>query len=150
MAGTAGTKKWRKHIGLGAIVVGGLPLLAACGGKSEASSATAAAVVEQTAGSETARITLSAKAASRLQIKTAVARRDGDHTLIPYSAVFYSPSGETWAYVNTKGLTFEKKAVVVDRIEGDRALLFNGLAPGTKVAAVGVTELAGAEAGIDQ
>jgi hypothetical protein len=146
----AAPKRWQTYLGLVAIAVGLLPFLAACGGKSASSSATEAAVVEQVEESGTARITLSARAAERLQIKTALARANGSHTVIPYSAVFYSPSGETWAYVNTKGLTFEKRAVVVDRIDGDRALLSTGPAAGTKVAAVGVTELAGAEAGIDQ
>jgi hypothetical protein len=140
----------QKYLGLGALMIALLPALVACGGKAGGTSATEPAVVEQIEGSDGSRITLSAAAAKRLRIETAVAQQLGTHTVIPYSALLYSPDGETWAYVNTKALTFEKKAVVVDRIEGDTALLATGLSPGTKVAAVGVTELAGAEAGIDQ
>jgi hypothetical protein len=143
-------KRWQKYLGLGAGVVALPVFLAACGGKSESGSATPPAAVEQIAGTDAYRVTLTADAAKRLEIQTAVAEKNGSYTVIPYSAVFYAPTGETSAYVNTKPLTFERKAIVVDHIEGDRAILSAGPFPGAKVATVGVVELYGAESGIDQ
>jgi hypothetical protein len=128
-----------------------LPLvLSGCGGSSSSSEAEPASVVEQIEGTESYRITLSEHAAARLAIKTAAVEQGAGATVVPYGAVFYSPDGETWAYVNTAPLTFVRQPIVVDRIEGDRAILSKGPAVGTKVATVGVIELFGAESGIDQ
>lgn len=125
-----------------------LPLpLAACGGDSE-QAVEEAVVVEQVGTSELSRVTLTEKAAQRLDIQTAAVEQNGDGTVIPYAAVIYSPDGETWTYVNPEGLTFVRQAIVVDRIDGDQALLAKGPAPGTKVATVGVQELYGAETGV--
>ena len=129
-----------------AILVLALPL-AACGGDSE-QAVTEAVVVEPVAGTDLNSITLTAKAAERLDIHTAAVEQNGVGTVIPYAAVIYSPTGETWAYVNSKGLTFVRQAIVVDRIDGDRAFLSEGPAVGTKVATVGVQELFGAESGV--
>jgi hypothetical protein len=63
--------------------------------------------------------------------------------------VLYEPDGKTWAYVSPKPLTFVRQAIVVDRIDGNQAVLSSGPALGTKVATVGVAELYGAESGID-
>lgn len=123
-------------------------LLTACGG--ESSHATEeVVVVEEVEGTDLNRITLTAKAAERLDIQTAEVEKNGSGTVIPYSAVIYSPAGETWAYVNPESLTFVREAIVIDRIDGDRALLSEGPSPGTKVASVGVQELFGAESGVD-
>ena len=107
-----------------AILVLALPL-AACGGDSE-QAVTEAVVVEPVAGTDLNNITLTAKAATRLDIHTAAVEQNGVGTVIPYAAVIYSPTGETWAYVNSKGLTFVRQAIVVDRIDGDRAYLSKG------------------------
>ncbi len=129
-----------------ALLVLSLPL-AACGGDS-AEAITEAVVVEPVAGTDLNRITLTAKAAKRLDIHTAAVEQDGAGTVIPYAAVIYSANGETWAYVTSKGLTFVRRAIVVDRIDGNRALLSEGPPAGTKVATVGVQELFGAESGV--
>jgi hypothetical protein len=123
---------------------------AGCGGSSDGGSSEPAAKVKEVAGTETSRITLSAEAAKRLDIQTAVVKQGAGGKVVPYAAVFYSPSGDTWAYVSTKPLTFVREPIVVDRIEGDEAVLSDGPAVGTKVATVGVAELFGAESGIDQ
>jgi hypothetical protein len=125
-----------------------LPLpLAACGSDSE-QAVEEAMVVEQVAGTDLNRITLTAKAAERLDIQTATVEQNGTGTVIPYAGVIYSPNGDTWAYVNSKGLTFVRQAIVIDRIDGDRALLSEGPAVGTKVATVGLQELFGSESGV--
>jgi hypothetical protein len=131
------------------LIVAGLAL-SACGGTSSTSSADKPAVVEPVDGTDVSRITLTEKAAQRLDIRTAAVEKNGAGLVIPYSAVFYSPTGETWAYVSTAPLTFVRQQIVVDSIEGDKAILSTGLAPGTEVAIVGVAELFGAESGLGQ
>jgi len=99
---------------------------------------------------EQGRPTYPAKAAERLDIQTAAVEKNGAGKVIPYSALLYSPTGETWAYVSSKPLTFVREAIVVDRIEGNKAFLTKGPAAGVKVATVGVAELYGAESGLGE
>ncbi len=127
----------------------GLAGLAGCGGSSESSSSSEAAKVEHIEGTDLSRVILTPEAAKRLDIRTEPVRQSAGGTVIPYSAVFYETDGETWAYVSPEPLTFVREQIVVDRIDGDRALLSSGPSPGTKVATVGVAELFGAESGLD-
>jgi hypothetical protein len=130
------------------LVVPLVPLvLTACGGSSARDVTAQPAVVERVAGSDVYRITLSPESARRLGVRTAAVARSGSHTVIPYSAVLYSTAGKTWAYVNTESLTFVRRAIVVDRIDANRAILLHGPPEGTRVATVGVEELHGIEAG---
>jgi hypothetical protein len=123
-------------------------LVAACGG-STAAEVVEPAKVEEVDGTDLSRVTLTPEAAERLDIKTApVQDGNGAQMVIPYAALVYSPTGETWTYTNPEGLTFVRQRIVVDRIDGDRVVLTKGPAPGTKVATVGVAELFGAEAGV--
>ena len=126
-------------------------LLTACGGSSiSAEEASGPATVELIEGTDLSRITLTAQAAERLDIQTAAVATSGGGKVIPYSAVLYSPTGETWAYVSTEPTTFLRHAIVVDRINGNKAFLSKGPAAGAKVATVGVAELYGAESGLGQ
>jgi hypothetical protein len=124
-----------------------LSFLAACGGSSE-TAAHQPAVVEEVAGTDLSRVTLTPEAAKRLDVETAAVEKRAGATIIPYSAIFYSPTGETWTYTNPQGLTFIRQRIVVDSIDGARAVLAKGPEPGTKVAIVGVAELYGAESGV--
>lgn len=130
----------------------GVALLAAgCGGgDSSSEEASGPATVYEVEGSDVSRVELTQKAVERLDIQTAAVEQDGKGTVIPYAAVIYSPTGETWAYVSPAPLTFVRKAIVVDRIEGDQAFLTKGPKAGTEVATVGVAELFGAESGLGQ
>jgi hypothetical protein len=65
--------------------------------------------------------------------------------VVPYSALYYDGKGTPWVYVSTKKLTFERKRVEVERIEGESAVLKSGPEVGTRVATVGVALLYGAE-----
>ena len=137
----------RKRWAVAAVLLVVPLLLTACGGE-PAQAVEEAVVVEQVGTSDLNRITLTEKAAQRLDIQTAPVVEHGTGTAIPYAAVLYSPTGETWAYVNSEGLTFVRQAIVVDRIDGDQALLSDGPSAGTKVVTVGVQELYGAESGV--
>jgi hypothetical protein len=120
------------------------------GGSSAASEDTGPAYVEAIEGTELSTVTLTEKAVERLAIETAAVSKNGARKVIPYSAVFYSPTGETWAYVSPKPLTFVRHSIVVDRIDGNTAFLSQGPTVGMKVATVGVSELFGAESGLGQ
>jgi hypothetical protein len=126
-------------------------LLTACGGSSSSGEeASGPATVELIEGTDLSRITLTAQAVERLDIQTAAVTTSGAGKVIPYSAVLYSPTGETWAYVSSEPMTFLRHAIVVDRIDGNKAYLSKGPAAGAKVATVGVAELFGAESGLGQ
>jgi hypothetical protein len=68
--------------------------------------------------------------------------------IVPYSAIIYDVQGDTWVYVNSEALTFVRQKVLVDRIEGQFAILSEALPEGMKVVTVGVIELYGAETGV--
>jgi hypothetical protein len=68
--------------------------------------------------------------------------------IIPYAAVIYDPSGETWIYTNPELLTYIRHPIVVDYIEGDQAILMEGPSAGTIVVTAGSAELYGEEFGI--
>jgi hypothetical protein len=64
---------------------------------------------------------------------------------VPYSAVIYWIDGVTWVYVRSGPLTFIRRPVVVDSIEGDVAVLSSGPPAGAEVVKTGGVELLGTE-----
>ena len=50
-------------------------------------------------------------------------------------------------YANPEPLVFVRQPITIDYIEGDRAVLSDGPAPGTSVVMVGASELFGTEHG---
>ena len=108
--------------------------------------------LEHIEGSELSKLALTEKAAERLMIQTApVAEEIIVHSpaelraIIPYSALIYDAQAHVWVYTNPEPLTFIRHEVVVDFIEGDKAILLEGPPAGTKVVTVGAAELFGAE-----
>ena len=111
------------------------------------------AVVEPIDGSELARVTLSAAAIERLDLRTVPVRTVSvagkSRTVVPYGGVLYDPNGDTWIYTSPKPRTFTRQGITVDSIDGSRAVLSVGPAAGTQIVTVGTQELWGAELGID-
>ena len=105
--------------------------------------------VEAVAGSDVQRVTFTRIGAERLDLATETARQEGQHTVVPYLALIYDGQGVSWVYTAPGELTFLRAKVVVDRIEGDRVLLSDGVSPGARVVTVGAAEVYGAELGID-
>jgi len=67
---------------------------------------------------------------------------------IPYSAVIYDLSGQSWAYVNTEPRTYVRQPITIDYSKGPLTVLKDGPAVGTSVVSVGAAELFGAETGV--
>jgi hypothetical protein len=101
-------------------------------------------------GSDVKAVTLTEDANRRLDVQTASATDDGDLTTIPYAAVFYDPTGATWAFTNTDGRRYLRVPITVDHIDGDVAFLTAGPEPGTAVVTVGGPEIYGAEIGVGE
>jgi hypothetical protein len=150
-----------KHWMIAAIAAAALPLAACAAPPEEATAHPEEPKLEQVQGSDLMRITLTAKAAERLGIKTAAVSQakvaptptgQGSpvpRRIIPYGAVFYDRAGQTWAYTNPQPLVFVRHKLTVDYIDGERAILSEGPPVGTPVVTVGATELFGAEYGVD-
>jgi hypothetical protein len=125
----------------------GLALAAGEGGSS--SKKDRPSKVEAIEGSKVKRVTVTEKAAKRLDIQTAEVGREGaDQLSAPYASILYDISGGTWVYTMPQALTFVRQSVVVYSIKGGKVVLKEGPAPGTKIVTVGVAELYGAEKGV--
>jgi ABC-type oligopeptide transport system substrate-binding subunit len=122
--------------------------LAACGQEPVEAAHDSPATVDEIEGSELKRITLTAKAAERLDIQTAEVERATDGLTIPYGAVVWDADGTTWTYTSPEELVFVRAPITLDRIDGDQAILDDGPEPGTVVVHVGAAELWGTEHGV--
>lgn len=85
-----------------------------------------------------------------VQVKMALAGTGKMQKVIPYAAVIYDAEGNTWVYTNPEPLVFVRQPIVIDYIEGDRAILVEGLEVGTSVVIIGASELLGAETGVSK
>ncbi|MGI9332539.1 MAG: hypothetical protein ACR2RL_05215, partial [Gammaproteobacteria bacterium] len=81
------------------------------------------------------------------RVRVEVKLKDSDQVrmVAPYKAVHYDGKGKAWAYVETAPLTYERKPLEIERIEGEWAVLSDGPPLGTKVVTTGSPLLYGAE-----
>jgi len=110
------------------------------------------ASVEHLEGTDLNRVTLTERAAERLDIQTAEARDEqvngAARRVIPYSAVIYDADGNAWTYTNPESLVFIREGITIESIDGDLAILTEGPAAGTQVVSVGGAMLFGTEFGV--
>jgi hypothetical protein len=129
-----------------------LPLAACSQHDSHAAHGEHPAQVDKIDGSELSRVTLTAKAAERIDLQTvSVREQDLNGSLlkvVPYSSLLYDPQGRTWIYVSPQERIFVREQVEVHWIEGDQVFLSEGPAAGTTIASVGIAEIYGAETGV--
>jgi hypothetical protein len=106
--------------------------------------------VEPIEGTKLSRVILTEEAAQRLDIRTTMVKETGvgGTTFVPYGAVFYATTGDTWTYVASGPLTFVRRAIRVEHFVVDLAVLSDGPPPGSRVVTVGAAELFGIESGI--
>ena len=93
-------------------------------------------------------VTVSAEAAERLGIETTAVATAGARVSVPYAAILYDTTGGTWVYTNPSEGVFVRTPVKVEAIQGETALISNGVAAGTNVVTVGIAEIYGAETGV--
>jgi hypothetical protein len=146
-------QRTRRWLVLAGLLAAGLQLSACTQQTADAEGATSEpATIEQVAGGDVSRLTLTAGAAERLGIQTAPVRKatvEGKaRTVVPYGAVLYDANGGTWVYVAREPLSYLRERITVDDIEDDRAVLTGGPAAGTAVVSVGAAELYGTEFGV--
>jgi hypothetical protein len=128
------------------VVSASMPLSACKEVEEEAAKGYTPAKLEPVKGSDDLqRVTFTAEGARRVGLQTATARRSGRYEVVPYAALVYDAEGKTYVYKTTGPLSFVREQVQVDRIDGRRALLSRGPAPGTSVVTVGAAEVYGAE-----
>jgi hypothetical protein len=108
------------------------------------------ATLEPIEGSDLSRVTLTEEAAVRLDIEVEPVLDAGSATMIPYAAVFYTATGDTWTYTNPEPLTFVRVPIVVDHIRGDDVFLSDGPPSGVEVVTQGAAELFGTETGVEE
>jgi len=105
-------------------------------------------------GTDRKRVLLTEKAAERIDLQTAPVEakqvNGAERKVIPYAAVIYDTAGGTWVYTNPEALTFLREPIVIDYIDGDQAILSDGLASTDRIVTVGVAELFGAETGVSK
>ena len=110
--------------------------------------------LEKPEGTSLTRLRVEQRVFDRIGIRTStvreVTRFGGDTTrrVVDYSAVVYEPKGDTSVYTNPEPLVFVRKAIKVEYIEGDVAVLADGPPAGTAVVNVGTAELLGMEFGV--
>jgi hypothetical protein len=91
------------------------------------------------------RVTLDQQAAHRIGLETGPITEMNGKKVMPYGALMYDTKGNTWTFTSTGPLSFVRKAVTVEDIQGDHVILSDGPAVGTVVVTVGAPELMGAE-----
>lgn len=104
------------------------------------------ATLEEVAGTDLHRVTLTERAVERLGLRTETTTADPQGELtVPYWAILYDSQGKTWVYTNPEPRVYVRQAISVERIVGEVALLTDGPPAGTVVVTLGAEELFGAE-----
>ncbi|GHJ48741.1 hypothetical protein Cs7R123_60830 [Catellatospora sp. TT07R-123] len=111
-------------------------------------------VAEPVEGTDLSRVTLQPDAVEHLGIVTApvaMAKYGSKQKLtIPYKALFYDPTGATWAYAVVGDRVYLRQPVTVETVAGDTVVLSAGPKAGTQVVVQGVDELYGTEVGVEE
>jgi len=95
-------------------------------------------------------LTLSERAAERLNVATAQVTSTGTARVVPYGAVLYLPDGSTWIYVQQSDLTYLRESIEIDSITADGVAIALGPPTGSFVVTMGVSEFWGVESGVGE
>jgi hypothetical protein len=96
-------------------------------------------------GSDIKVVRLEDATAERIDLQTAPVRGDGARKVVPHESLIYNPEGAVFVYERARPKAYVRRPVVVDRVEGDRAILVRGPRAGATVVTVGAAELLATE-----
>jgi hypothetical protein len=124
--------------------------LSACGEAStgydyETASHHEPAKLEPIKGTDVQRVIFDAVAAKRVGLQTAPIRQNGEGKIVPYAALIYDAEGKAYIYTAPEPLTYVRKEIEIDRVDGDSVVLSDGPPVGTKVVTVGAAFVYGTE-----
>lgn len=144
--------KYQKFLFLTIIIILCAMATSACGNKTTSAEHSEPITLEKIEGSDRNKLTLTERAAQRLDIQTAPVSEtmlgDTTYLAVPYSTIIYDLTGGVWIYVSPAPLTYHREQVVVETIDGDTVLLKEGPPVGTLVVTTAVAELYGADTGV--
>jgi len=96
-------------------------------------------------GTDVQRVIFDAEGAKRVGLKTAPIRQSGQGKVMPYAALIYDADGKAYAYTVPEPLTYVRRELEIDHMDGDSVVLSAGPPAGTEVVTVGVDEVYGTE-----
>jgi len=126
-------------------------LVGACAQSSEPEAAAdeGLAQIEDIAGSDVKKVTMSDDAVERIGVETVpVAAADGGRMRVPSATVLYDQQGRTWVFTEPEHDVFVREEVKIIGTNGDDTILSTGPTTDTPVVTVGVAELYGTELGV--
>ena len=126
-------------------------LVGACARSAEPEAATdeGLAHLEDIAGSDVKRITMSEDAVERIGVQTVpVAAADGGRIKVPSATLLYDQTGRTWVFTEPEHDVFVREEVEIIGTNGEDTILSSGPTAETPVVTVGVAELYGTELGV--
>lgn len=134
----------------GLVLIAGVASLSACGEASsgydyETASHHEPAKLEPIKGTDVHRVIVDPEGVERAGIQTAPIRQNGQGMVMPYSAVIFDAEGHTYTYTSPEPRTYVRQKIVIDRVEGDSVMLFDGPPAGTEVVTVGAAFVYGTE-----
>lgn len=84
------------------------------------------ATIKHVKGTDLAHLTLTERAAERLDLQTTAVVARGRRTVIPSAAVFVDPEGTFWVYTSPEPLAFVRHKIGIDHEQGDETFLSTG------------------------
>jgi hypothetical protein len=134
----------------GLVLIVGVVSLSACGEASsgydyETASHHDPAELEPIKGTDVNRVIVDAEGVERAGIQTAPIRQNGQGMVMPHSAVIYDAEGHTYTYTSPEPRTYVRQKIVIDHVDGDSVMLFDGPPAGTEVVTVGAAFVYGTE-----
>ena len=107
------------------------------------------AIIESVDPTTAPKVRLTEDAAKRIDLSLTTVRLEEGNLVVDYDALVYDQEGATWLYAVTGPLTFVRTNVMVYEIDDDEVVLSKGPPPETQVVARGVTQVYGAELGME-
>ena len=144
----AAGRAWPRTFAAG-LVVFALSLTACSEVESGTSEVYHPATVASTDPTSIPTVKLTDEAAKRIDLAFVTVKREHGDLVVDYEALIYDKKGQSWLYEVKGPLTFVRTKVTTGPIDDDQVTLLKGPPPGTKVVARGVTQVYGAELGME-